>query len=186
MGQSLYFSRKEHDHLCEALDLAERLTGRCYGIAAHEWKFYPYDIRTLKQLRREEVTDRGFAQLAKYSLAEDHRPREDRVSEFYRICVQDHVILQALHRRGDVTLRPLLLYVMTHELVHVVRFSRSMQDYSVRGLERQQEEKEVHDITYQLLKDVDYDRLEEVIKAYGWARSRTPRTASSLSAARSN
>ncbi len=171
MGNSLFFNSRQDEYLREALEIAEMLASRRYCISSREWGRYPYDIKTLRQLRSEEITDRGFAQLAKYSREGEYHRRKGRIGEFYRICVQDHIILNALERSKNISLRPLLLYITTHELVHIVRFSHYEEDYDIYGEEREKEEGEVHNITYDLLKNVNYDGMEEVINVYEWART---------------
>jgi hypothetical protein len=174
MGSSTYLNRKQYNFLRDALEIAEDLTGEHYGISRKDWKRYPYDLKTLEHLRKEEVTDMGFAQLAKYMLEERGRGERKGISGFYRICIQDHVILNALNRNDNILLEPLLLYIVTHELVHIIRFSHYIEDYFAKGEKRKKEEREVHGITYEVLKDFEYEGLEEVVKAYEWARAACP------------
>ena len=85
--------------------------------------------------------------------------------------MQDHMILNAVSRKDGIMLKPLLLYVITHELIHVIRFFQNVLDYHADQGRYKQEEKNVHGITYRLLKDLPYDGLNVVMNAYRWARA---------------
>ena len=174
MGRTLFLDRKQHNCLREVMEVAEDLASGHYGISRKDWKQYPYDVKTLQHLKKEEVTNVGFAQLAKYALGDHPLELRKKIEGFYRICIQDHVILEALHRDGNILLEPLLLYIVTHELVHIIRFSSYAEDYFARGDKRWKEEREVHGITYKMLKAIEYEGLEEVVSAYKWARTSLP------------
>jgi hypothetical protein len=61
----------------------------------------------------------------------------------------------------------LLLYVLTHELVHVVRFESGFAAYDTDDAElRSQEEKRVHTITRKVLRPAETDALIRVARLY--------------------
>ena len=82
MEKSAYFNKTESIYLKEAWKIAESTASRHFSISACDWKAYPYEIKTLKQLKNDEVTDNGFAQVSKYSLDDDRRERNKAINDF--------------------------------------------------------------------------------------------------------
>ena len=58
---------------------------------------------------------------------------------------------------------PFALYVVTHELIHIVRFSQFLQNFEASEDERLVEEKRVHDITHEILCPLSIEGLESVL-----------------------
>jgi hypothetical protein len=56
--------------------------------------------------------------------------------------------------------------VITHELVHVVRFCKYLQRFDADPVERQVEEIRVHEITHKALGALGLSDLEYVLQAY--------------------
>jgi len=68
--------------------------------------------------------------------------------DFYRVCLQDNIILDAVDRANSfIKLSPLMLYIAVHELIHVLRFGSGNIDFNASIEEKEQEEKVVHDLT---------------------------------------
>lgn len=150
-----------------SLEEAEGLVAARLGVSGREWGALPYDVRTLAFLAQEEVTDRAMAQVAKYECRLAMDPEPPRIIDFYRVCIQDHKVLESLERsRRDLRLEPFLLYILTHELIHVVRFSRALQHFEVTGTGRLQEEQRVHQQTFDCLQENDTPGLAAVLHAY--------------------
>ncbi len=74
--------------------------------------------------------------------------------------------MAAVERDEPLQLFPLAVYVVTHELVHVVRFCKFLQRFDAAPLERQQEEMRVHDITHKALGNPNIPHLDYVLQAY--------------------
>ena len=72
----------------------------------------------------------------------------------------------AVRRDENLGLLPLLVYVFTHELIHIVRFSNFLQRFEVSEKDRELEEKVVHATTHQVLKSLALPRLEYVLHSY--------------------
>jgi hypothetical protein len=85
----------------------------------------------------------------------------------YRICLQDDTILKRSEEGGEEWLRSLLVYILTHELVHVVRFQRAEQSFLVGQPTRQREEVQVHELTLKLLEDAGEPLWQELSELYG-------------------
>ncbi len=160
------FSEHELDIIHEALNIAEEATADYYKISSDSWKRLRYDVKTLRSLREDEITLEAFAQLFKYSRHPEKPPQPSRVLDFYLICLQDHVILEALSRDSRLSLAALAVYILTHELVHVVRFSRFMESFDCAGRSREKEEGIVHARTYEILGRLKWADLKPVLDSY--------------------
>lgn len=131
---------------------AEKMAGRYFGIGPVEWKERRYDVKTLAFLEKHEVREGAFAHLCKYQSRKKSGGAE-RDFHFYRICLQDDRILDAVKRAHSfIRLPSLLLYIAVHELVHVIRFDRGEGDFDAPEEEKSDEEEKVHRITRNLLK----------------------------------
>lgn len=160
------FKREHLITVGNALDIAEDKTGNYFKFSAVQWNRRRYDIKTLSNLAPEQIVPDAFAFVDKgvRNSGEVESPRVDR--ERYFICLQDHEILKALERDKDLELLPLLVYIFTHELVHIVRFSSFLQRFESTGRDREKEEKIVHGITHDILKKSPLPRLNFVLASY--------------------
>ena len=91
--------------------------------------------------------------------------------DFYKICIQDHAILEVLMTHPEMELYPFTLYVVTHELVHIVRFSRFLQNFDASAVEKIEEERRVHGITHEILGPVKSHGLGNVLDFYSTWRT---------------
>ena len=150
----------------DALDIAEDATGNFYKFSTGQWKRHAYEVKTLLSLSSDEISKYAFALLNKGSRVVDGLESKTKKRDFYFICLQDHLILKALRRDNELGLLPLLVYVFTHELVHIVRFCNFYQRFDVSGNEKEREETVVHATTFDILKDVSLPRLDYVLDSY--------------------
>jgi len=151
----------------EALDIAEDRTGDFFRFSLEQWKRHRYDVKTLLTLNIDEITHNAFALLNKYSEPVNIVEPKSRKSDFYFICIQDHQIAKALRRDKELRLFPLLIYIFTHELIHIIRFCDFSQRFEATGKNRQEEEKVVHSMTFNILKNLSLPEMGYVLKAYG-------------------
>ena len=75
-------------------------------------------------------------------------------------------MIAAAERDARLRLLPLSVYVLTHELVHVVRFCTFLQRFDTEPEERRREEAEVHDITRKALAGMNLADLDYVVRVY--------------------
>ena len=160
------FGREEIAVLRQAIEISEELISDFFKISTSEWKRYRYDVQSLKDLHDEEVTEAAFAQIRRYLRCPDHRLRGSDSGDYFKICLQDHVIRRAILRDPHILLLPLSLYIVTHELIHVVRFARFLQRFDATLAEREAEEARVHALTYRLLENYRIGGLPEVLGAF--------------------
>ncbi|MEW6441937.1 MAG: hypothetical protein AB1640_13460 [bacterium] len=163
----MMFGPGEIDHTRNAFQAAEKLAGRYFGLPSGAWKDHRYDVKTLAHLRDHEVNETVFAQLCKYEYGTAKVPDSAAGLHFYRICLQDNRILDAI-RRGTSFIRfgPLMLYIAAHELIHIVRFDRGQCSFDMPVEERRREEERVHGITRQVLKPASSSELDLVLECF--------------------
>ena len=171
MSRLLYFTKDQIETINQAIILAEELISDHFKISFSEWKRYRYDIKTLEALKPEEITEEAFAQIIKYVCNPEKKLRGSLHTDYYKICLQDHVILKALEREKKMPLYPLAAYIVTHELIHVVRFSKFLQSFLVSAEEQEKEEALVHTLTYELLQGVKISQLSYVLDIYVHCRN---------------
>jgi hypothetical protein len=161
------FDEKQMAEVNEAVAIAEEITSNHFKYSSGQWRRSRYDIRTLKDLVEQEITDRAFAQILGYV----GQPRDSDLGssryDFYKVCLQDHVILRAQRRDSHLAVFPLIVYVVTHELVHIVRFSRYLQSFEAFPSARDREESLVHGITAEILEGIRVPGIEHITDAYG-------------------
>ncbi len=165
----------------EQLALLSRCLARCEALVSHFFRIpalpsstYPYEVVTTSELEPHEQAEDAFAHLVVYA-----RKRTASIEYLYRICLQDQVILHRLteelqhhdHKTrraaGQDWLEALLIYILTHELVHVVRFQRAEESFLADPRDRRQEEDRVHQITLDLLGQANERSWERLDALFG-------------------
>ena len=161
-----FFGRRELAVARKKLNEAESLLSEYYCIPGREWPLYPYGVRTLVDVDEMADSEEVLASVAKYEVSSPLRVTRSRF-DYYEIRLQDHNILSAASRRGDgISFEPLMLYVLTHELVHVFRFASLPQRFFADEKERIREERQVHRITSNILRMKNESGLTPVLEAY--------------------
>ena len=135
------FPHHELQTVGEALDIAEDVTGDYFQFTAEQWRRHRYQVKTLRSLRGREIATHAFALLGRTLSRADSFAIKPAAREAYVICLQDHWILRACDRDRALELLPLLVYVFTHELVHIVRFCNHLQRYELCDSAKKAEEK---------------------------------------------
>jgi hypothetical protein len=115
----MQFSPPQRNLVFQALDEAEKRTSGYYCIPPFRWERLQYDLLT--------QADHGWEPLPEPTLARVRclqRVNRNRAFDFYRIELNDRSILEAAHRENLTTdLYPFFVYILTHEMVHMVRLS---------------------------------------------------------------
>ena len=146
--------------------MAEELVSNYYKMSASQWLHPKYDVKTLADLKPEEIVDGPFAQIVRYKGQRKNSSLRSTSYDFYKICLQDHIILQALNLAGNIRLLPFSLYIVIHELIHIVRFSKFIQHFDATSEERMAEEARVHHHTRAILSSVRVNGLKAVLNFY--------------------
>lgn len=153
MGSLGYFTSSDRGIIQRAAFLAEGLTQRYFGLAEDVWKRKPYGIFTLKEVSDSLCNPDAFAGVIRFKPRPDRRqerPEADR----YGIVLHDPNILLALLRSTSPDLWTLGLFVITHELTHIVRFREHHVDFFASEEYRDKEERTVHGMTREILSGV--------------------------------
>ena len=162
----LAFKDDNIDTISEALLIAEEKIGDYYKFSSEQWRRHQYDVKTLASLEEDEITSFAFALLNKRSRVIEGFDSSTKKRDFYFICLQDHQILNALQRDKNLTLLPLLVYIFTHELVHIVRFCNFFQRYEITGKSKEYEEGLVHETTFNILKKISLRNMDYILDSY--------------------
>lgn len=145
-----YFSSVQLPLANKAFSDAEKVVSRHFRMSENQLRQNKYDVKTLAYLTQHEVKDGAFAHLCKYSFEKPAGAAENDKEgfDFYRVCLQDNIILNAVDRANSfIKLSPLMLYIAVHELIHVLRFGNGSMDFDASVEEKEKEEKIVHDLT---------------------------------------
>jgi hypothetical protein len=153
MNVSGIFTASDLTVIDRATPVAEGLTQRYFDLADKEWKSDPYALFTLGQVAGDLYEEGVFASVVRYNRRARRSHDRDRSGNF-GIVLQDPNILRALFRSHRHDLWTMALFVLTHELVHIVRFRRFGVDFSTTDQSRLEEERIVHGITRDILSGV--------------------------------
>jgi len=166
MANSTFFDGRQRFWVGDALGTAEELAKKHFQVDLEDYERFPYDLQTLINLKGKEKTPRALAQVCKYEYHKEERFQNIRKKSFYRICLQDDKILETVKKEKAAILKPLLLYIVAHELIHVIRFSLDPGKFHLSPEEKKIEEKNVHRLTYDLLKPIGDSRTEILLERY--------------------
>jgi hypothetical protein len=160
------FSPNQIKIVNNAVAMAEELVSNHYKMSASQWLGPRYDVKTLAELINAEIIDGPFAQIIRYRGQRRNTSLGSATYDFYKICLQDHTIRSALQGTPGIELFPFSLYIITHELIHIVRFSKFLQNFDASSEERMAEEKRVHRRTHDILHPVQIEGLSNVLEYY--------------------
>jgi len=163
MENQILFSPEQVRTINKAVDMAEELVSNHYKMSENQWLHPKYDIQTQVNLSSGEIVSGPFAQIIRYKGIRENTSLESSTYDYYKICLQDHAILSAIRKSPEIKLFPFLVYIVTHELIHIVRFSRFIQLFHASPDEKMAEESRVHHLTHDILKAKNIDNLSEVM-----------------------
>ncbi|MGD9045571.1 MAG: hypothetical protein PVG06_17790 [Desulfobacterales bacterium] len=160
------FSPHQIQVVNKTVSMAEELVSNHYKMSASQWLRPKYDVKTLVDLTPEEIVHGPFAQIVRYEGQRKDTALGSGVFDYYKICLQDHAIHSVLEDSPDMKLFPFCLYIITHELIHIVRFSKFLQNFDASPLEKLNEEKQVHENTHQILRQIQVEGISAVLEFY--------------------
>lgn len=166
MENQAIFSPEQIQTINKAVEMAEELVSNHYKMSERQWLHPKYDIKTHADLAPGEIISGPFAQIIRYKGKKESASLESASYDYYKICLQDHSILSIIEASAGIKLFPFLLYIITHELIHIVRFSRFIQRFDASPEEKMAEESRVHQLTHDILKTKNIEGLSEVMAFY--------------------
>ena len=160
------FQENELKVVNEAVAIAEEITSNAYKMSSAEWRGQRYDVKTLADLAPGEIVHGPFAQIIRYVGRKAETWLSSSEYDFYKICLQDHTILSALKKFPQLRLLPFTLYIVTHELIHVIRFAKFLQAFDASAKEKIIEEARVHEKTQAILRPTKTPGMDVVFDFY--------------------
>lgn len=161
-----YFSDTDIVLVNNSVALAEELVSNHFKLSATQLVSLNYDIKTLADLTGEEIVNDHFAQVIRYAVKKKNDLLGTSVKDFYKICLQDHSILRTIRQNQELDLFPFVLYIVAHELIHVIRFQKFLQHFDAPVHEKNNEEVRVHRKTHEILSTARLTGLNPVFEFY--------------------
>jgi hypothetical protein len=165
----LYFNTAQVPMAKKAFNDAEKLVSGQFRLSEKELKSTKYEVKTLAYLNEQEIKDGTFAHLCKYSYEQtgEVKVHTENKFDFYRVCLQDNTILDAVDRANPfVKLSPLMLYIAVHELIHILRFCNGEIDFDADLETMEKEEVIVHNLTRSALQPVKGKDMEIILDCF--------------------
>jgi len=150
----------------QSVSLAEELVCNFFKMSATQWLRHRYDVETYAGLTPQEKVEGPFAQIVRYTCRREGALLCSSAYDFYKICLQDKAILSAIERFPAMALFPFVVYIVVHELVHIVRFAKFYQNFNALPDERLAEEERVHEMTREILSRHEIEGIRNVIQFY--------------------
>jgi hypothetical protein len=166
MEQLQKFNTQEIKIVNNAVAMSEELVSNFYKMSEGQWLRRRYDVKTLVDLSPDEIVSGPFAQVIRYEGHQKDMSLGSLAYDFYKICLQDHSILAVLNDSRGMKLFPFIIYIVTHELIHIVRFSKFLQNFVASPVEKMAEEKRVHENTHEILRALQISGMPEVLQFY--------------------
>jgi hypothetical protein len=160
------FSPNQIKTVNEAVAVSEEVVCNFYKMSTNQWLRHRYDVKTLVDLDSSEIIDGPFAQIIRYKGQRKDTTLGSSTYDFYKICVQDHAILSALNRSAELKLFPFVLYIITHELIHIVRFAKFLIGFDASSEEKLKEESRVHEETHEILRPLNVSGMQDAFEFY--------------------
>ncbi len=163
-----FFDENELEQVAAATLQAEDMVYNYFKFSSSQWLKNRYDIKTARDLLPHERVKGPFAQVLKYEGRRRELSLSSSVFSLYHVCIQDPAIISLIAESPEIDLGPFLLYVLVHELVHVVRFVRFEHRYE-NACEAEvtlEEEKKVHGITHDIIAPQTVSGMPQVFEFY--------------------
>lgn len=142
------FSVPQRSLVFQALDEAEERTADYYCIPPFRREKLRYDLLTQTDQDWEPLPESMLARVRLFQTINVANP-----FDFYRIELNDKSILAAAEReRLTKNLYPFFVYILTHEMVHIIRLSSILDGHpDPSGRFDESEESRVQDISRRIL-----------------------------------
>ena len=171
MAKLQKFTSDQIKTINNSVAMAEELVCNFFKMSVNQWLRHRYDVKTLVDLDEEEIVHGPFAQIIRYKGRKKDTSLGSSTYDFYKICLQDHAIISVLDRDASLMLFSFVLYVVTHELIHIVRFAKFLMSFDASPDQKIEEETIVHEKTHEILFDLRVPGLKTAFEFYEkWRR----------------
>jgi len=144
-----YFNPTEKQIIYSALEESAAYLSEFYCFAPREWFNHCYDLKTELEAKLDRFNRSAFAEVVQYTpTLKDLSPFP---KERYHICLFDRKILTTLWRYPGLEFYPFMIYILTHELIHIARFCQDFHPFECDEESLQREEQKVNRLTRQVL-----------------------------------
>jgi hypothetical protein len=168
MRSTGFFTASDRETIRRAALLAEGLTQRYFNFAHDFWKRNPYNIFTRREAGKALFHEDAFASVVRFQYPNDPASRKSKPVE-YGIVLHDPNILLAMLRSSWHDLWTLGLFIVTHELIHIVRFRDYEVDFFASSQERDREENTVQAVTRDILSGaINMDHILELYAPHAY------------------
>jgi hypothetical protein len=152
----LRFSDPQRSLIFKALSEAEERIAGYYCIPPFRWEQLRYDLLTQADHEWESFPE---SMLARVRCLQ--RANAGKSFDFYRIELHDRSILAAAERERWIhNIYPFFVYILTHEMVHMVRLSSILENSSVAPIPLDQsEESKVQGISRKILVESNFQEI---------------------------
>lgn len=158
------FSPAERELVCRAMHEAEERTARYYCFPPHRWQDLRFDLLTRRDREWQPLPPPVLARLQRLVKLGTIPGRS---YDFYRIQLNDPAILDVFHRRDfNAELYPFLVYILTHEMVHLVRLSSILEEETQAATAPAEEEERVDRIACQILYSAPRMEVDPIIARF--------------------
>ncbi len=167
----MQFSLEERNLVVRAANDAEERTTRYYCIPPFRWQRFRYDLLTRQDNEWEPLPD---PILARVQHIRKVSPKPFNSFDFYRIQLNDPSILGVAQRENlSKDFYHFLVYILTHEIVHVVRLSSILDGEGTPLHTLETEEQRVQQISRQILSDHGFRVFEPILDRFCVAHTAT-------------
>lgn len=167
MSARIFFQPSELQAIQVNLRHAEDCLEAFYRFSPREWFPYSYHLLTGRDfpegppVRHPKV----LAEVIQHVPAATQRSGPAAGHPSYSIVLFDANIIRLLDASPALAFERLLLYVLTHELVHIARFFNLI-EYDLPDGEKHREEWKVHQLTARILARMEDEELTRLSQAY--------------------
>ena len=145
-----YFNSTERTIVYSAQDEAAEYLRDFYCFSPREWFNYCYDVQTDGENSLATSKTHAFAEVRQYQPV--LQPNTSPELDHYQIRLYDRNILRKLWHRSDLEFYPFMIYILTHELIHIARFCQNLHPFDCDPEVLEKEEKKVDRLTREVLK----------------------------------
>jgi hypothetical protein len=166
------FNKSQIVEVKKSVEAAEELVSDYYHMTASQWLKNRYDVFTVQDLEETEIIKGPFAQVVRYQGNRIGKELNSASFDYYKICLMDHSIIRAIGKGSrmeegkQMQFFPFLLYIISHELIHIIRFGRFMQSFYADSGDMNKEEILVHKMTREILQTTKIKGLSDVFQFY--------------------